>query len=870
MPRSWSSCLSNAVKDGILDLHAIARDSQTRFDFISDQGFLHIAADSREATEDFKQEIQTYLDDNVRWTETKSLTPSEARFLRELRWEQIEAARQPQQALEISPPRDAGEGRKEIVLRGVKAAVDATAKQIDECLEGLKEDVVRLCYPSPLKWAVQARLKDVCQEAKETLDTVAYYRKNPETKEIVKSDVYLLGVDQDSMESVKRKFGELFVPVSLKMELPDKKTGNIRAKLIEIAKEHSVGVDIAQHSVTVHALSDDDLGMAKESILALVEDRTTVSGYFSCSDPLVMKLLCSKMKCEIVRLAKEENVFVNPSKDNSRISLRGSKAHTEGLKQKLHGLATQVKGTLVEHSITVDSLHAAALYVPAIVAKINSLQSDSHVTVTWPRRSKQTVLVREVKVQSADGTIRAIQLCRGSIVDEVVDAVVNAANEDLVHAGGVARALCNAGGNEVQVESSNYVASHGRLHTGQAVPLSGGDLKCSRLIHTVAPRCHGGRCTDVEREQMKATITNCLIECEKIGARSVAVPALGTGIFQFPVAECAKIMLDEITTYLTSRSASSINIVRVVLIDQHIVHEFERALSSHESSHQPQTIAAAVSVLPPLGKSFQWKFCTDAGMYQAYDETAINEIERQYTLDPNAKFSLNTNGFVYDIDLSARTQSNKQTGKRRVLRRDVAASVHQHGQWYFRDDSGLFCAYDPQSNSQLESAHASGSRRITLQINQFGYEIDMGKNQQNNLSTGKIRLIKRDQPKCQSPTSLADPTSRNPADVDHDDSDSAQQSQSVIMKIRGQNADVQSAKGKVVSIVNSSYTKRSVSVPFNLTKVLEKQLNRLASEHGVKLSFTAPVAVGASGNVEFEGIRVNVGKAVNATQVSTH
>ena len=535
-----------------------------------------------------------------------SLSGNEARFLQELRWEQIQGARRPEQALDISLGKADGEGRRALVAKGVKVAVDTASKRIDDYLEGLREDDVKLTYPSRLKWAMEARLKEICQKAKAVLNVVAYFRKLSETKETLKTDVHLLGVDQDSMESVKGKIDDLGAPVSLEMKIPQKMTGKLRAKALDIAKEHNVGIDFSNSAVTVFAITADDLEMAKESMVALFEDKASVSDSFLCGDSLIMKLMSSKMKGDVVCMAKDQGVFVHPDKSGSNIILRGSKKHIEGLKQKLEVFVAQIAATLVEDRITLDGLHAAAVYVPSVVAKVNSLQNDHNVVVTWPRKSRTTVVVNELKVQSVGGNSRVLQVCFGSIVDEAVDAIVNAANESLVHAGGVARALCNAGGHQVQVESNDYVSSHGKLHTGQAVTLSGGDLKCRYLIHVVSPRCTPGRCTDVEREQMKMAVTNSLIQCDKVEAQSVAFPALVTGIFQFPVGECAEIMVSEITQNLMSKSTSSINVARIMLVDESIAREFDRVVRCRiESSsfNRPLLVVVEACQRPSLSIS---------------------------------------------------------------------------------------------------------------------------------------------------------------------------------------------------------------------------------------------------------------------------
>jgi hypothetical protein len=230
-------------------------------------------------------------------------------------------------------------------------------------------------------------------------------------------------------------------------------------------------------------------------MVALFEDKTTVSDCFQCQVSLAMKLMCSRMKGDVVDMAKEHGVFAYPDKIGSKFTLKDSEENIEGLKQMLEILDKQIAATLVEKSITLEGLQAVPLYLPSVGAKVNSLQDDHTVIVTWPRKSKTTVVVNELKIQSKDCSSSILQLCIGNIVDETVDAIVDAANESLIHVGGVARSLSNAGGHRVQSDSNEYVSRHGKLCTGQAVALSGENLNCHYLIHVVSPRCTAGRCT---------------------------------------------------------------------------------------------------------------------------------------------------------------------------------------------------------------------------------------------------------------------------------------------------------------------------------------------------------------------------------------
>uniref|UniRef100_A0A1X7SKE8 Macro domain-containing protein n=1 Tax=Amphimedon queenslandica TaxID=400682 RepID=A0A1X7SKE8_AMPQE len=121
---------------------------------------------------------------------------------------------------------------------------------------------------------------------------------------------------------------------------------------------------------------------------------------------------------------------------------------------------------------------------------------------------------------------------RSNIVEEDVDAIVNAANSRLDHGAGVAGALSKASRGELQRASDTYVRNYGQVPVGGAALTSaGGKLKCKRVIHAVGPIA-SSQMTDLACSQLiYQAITNSLIEAEKMKAVSVSFPALSTGIY---------------------------------------------------------------------------------------------------------------------------------------------------------------------------------------------------------------------------------------------------------------------------------------------------------------------------------------------------
>lgn len=172
---------------------------------------------------------------------------------------------------------------------------------------------------------------------------------------------------------------------------------------------------------------------------------------------------------------------------------------------------------------------------------------------------------------------REIHLLQGDITELEVDAIVNAANEHLAHGGGVAGAIARKGGPTVQAESDAWVRSHGIVKTGTAAVTGAGRLKARRIIHAVGPVYGSGD----EDAKLASAVRAALMRAEEFGLSSVAFPAISTGIFGFPLARCARIMLQVLIDFLPV--AASIKRVVICLWDSTALQIFADELRHRQT-----------------------------------------------------------------------------------------------------------------------------------------------------------------------------------------------------------------------------------------------------------------------------------------------
>lgn len=134
-----------------------------------------------------------------------------------------------------------------------------------------------------------------------------------------------------------------------------------------------------------------------------------------------------------------------------------------------------------------------------------------------------------------------IELVQGDITELDIDAITNAANSSLILGAGVAGAIYRKGGQQIQDECNAI----GYCEVGNAVITTGGNLKAKHVIHAVGPRMGEGQ----EKEKLAKAIHAVLSISEKHHLNSVAIPAISTGIFGFPMKECASIMAQKLIDF---------------------------------------------------------------------------------------------------------------------------------------------------------------------------------------------------------------------------------------------------------------------------------------------------------------------------------
>ncbi|XP_052596410.1 protein mono-ADP-ribosyltransferase PARP9 [Peromyscus californicus insignis] len=170
-----------------------------------------------------------------------------------------------------------------------------------------------------------------------------------------------------------------------------------------------------------------------------------------------------------------------------------------------------------------------------------------------------------------------LSVWKDDLTRHVVDAVVNAANEELRHGGGLAGSLVKAGGLEIEEESRMFISTYGKVPTGGIAVTKAGRLPCKWIIHAVGPRWTAvGSQTAIEL--LRFAIQNVLhyVCTQNTQIKTVAIPALSSGIFQFPLDLCTHIILETIHFYFqVKQPVSNLKEIHLVSNEELTVASFK-------------------------------------------------------------------------------------------------------------------------------------------------------------------------------------------------------------------------------------------------------------------------------------------------------
>ena len=181
--------------------------------------------------------------------------------------------------------------------------------------------------------------------------------------------------------------------------------------------------------------------------------------------------------------------------------------------------------------------------------------------------------VRSIEIPDPVGA--CIRVVEGDITVQDVDVIVNAANAQLAHGGGVAAAIARAGGPPVDEASRTWVTEHGPVLRGGSAVTTAGDMRAGHVVHVVGPIYRGVPEDEIE---LTKAVRAALDASEHLGAASIAMPAISAGIYGYPPDEACRVIVEAVESWLAE--GGSLKEIRLVAFGGDVAEHFRLALRS--------------------------------------------------------------------------------------------------------------------------------------------------------------------------------------------------------------------------------------------------------------------------------------------------
>ena len=529
---------------------------------------------------------------------------------------------------------------------------------------------------------------------------------------------------------------------------------------------------------------------AMNSLVQEIQSRAHGHDAYTHEDEFVMESLCTTEWHQVVQLAQSSRVFAERVRHGKRIRIRGPKKMVGEFRHALDALAAEIQsqsnvrggqrkasspnvfkkvlnvsarsganvkaenaglfhGYLPHESSSDDEVPTIRLRLPsrsatasqtidpssAVAAPLGHFPAARRLTsvgdddakaasASEPKRRPQPLRVLK-KFPYARG--KYLEVCNGNVADDIADVIVSAASGDLEPQTDSARAILEMGGPSLETECRRHVRTHGLLLSGSVVTLSSGNLRCRHVVHVVVSGT---------KFDLQMSLRKCFSAVELVGAKSISLPLL----FDDKVLSVEKgyeVMLEEIRSRLSAAWMTCINRVRLVDSNSSLV----RVVASISA------VPAAVPLSSQWSQDAEWQYQDDDGVFYSFNLTVAQQLEDAFTVFPIGEVEIDVNGVSWAFDFSAGTRRNGVTGEVTSIRRYVPNAQSQpksKANWYFQDDRKRFCPYDATASQVLNDAFLRGNLAPKITVGSFMYQVDLSDMTQTNLTTMKVRKIKRD------------------------------------------------------------------------------------------------------------------------------
>ena len=459
--------------------------------------------------------------------------------------------------------------------------------------------------------------------------------------------------------------------------------------------ETHIQLDRGTNTITIPAQSKWIADGIKEALLSLGEAKKPQLKRISEFIPIQghMRRFVNQAISSLLDQAKSQKIFVE-FKNRHGLTVNGYSDVVIEFKQKIDGIITGIKQKISRHRLQLapaesDLLRSDAYKITkSIERETNTIirddipsadastsnatndddPSDSSLIITAVANSRgQTIMVRKGDITKAKN----------------VDAIINAANGQLYHAGGVDKAISNAAGPAFDQECQQLIAQNDGLPiaAGKAVKTTAGNLPFKCIIHAIGPQYIDGN--QQERPSLFFSVLSSLRLAETDGYTSVALPAISSRTYGFPLADCTNIVVRAMKQFFADYPQSKLRRIILLDVDDAACNSFAReVLVDHRNTLEEDNDIIQLDSTPSLTAKWCWK--DNDNTEKIYDEIHTRQIESAF--QDYLKTSITSPLFIFVDNLTSGTITAYTIDFLANFRQIVASNPHAL-------DARLVCGY---------------------------------------------------------------------------------------------------------------------------------------------------------------------------------
>ncbi|KAF6120826.1 poly(ADP-ribose) polymerase family member 14 [Phyllostomus discolor] len=338
-------------------------------------------------------------------------------------------------------------------------------------------------------------------------------------------------------------------------------------------------------------------------LLDFVEKNMKIERLIEVKPPLVIDYLKAEKKLLQKMKLKKVQVDFSPGSKPNGILLTGSKAEViEGM-----DILTQARDSVCVKSVSIDKPGARQLFLDKPWYYKREVRLHGCFVELLQNEEKegggavgQKCFCRAVLVPGVSLIVQ-----QGDLTRFPVEVVVNAANENLRHSGGLAAALSKAAGPQLQADCDQIVKEKGTIPVGSAIVSRAGKLPYRQVIHAIGPRWKSDDAQGCVL-QLKKAVRQSLQLAEKLQYQSIAIPAISSGVFGFPISQCVEaIVLAVKETFQYNWDGRTLKEIYLVDTSQKTVEAFAETVKTVFKNTMPGTssqLSVPAAVQPSLRK----------------------------------------------------------------------------------------------------------------------------------------------------------------------------------------------------------------------------------------------------------------------------